>query len=167
MSTLTLRRLIAGITFSFICAASAHGQTPQTTTWEDLQSQIALGQKVDVVTIAAPTQRQTCLVRSIDANEIACTHRRHTTIFRAGDVAALIEPGVHRNYYFDFLAAGLGSILAAGLFALVCPVCAAVAAVAAVGFFVAAPLSTIHWHRGSGETLLFLAPGQTLQVRLS
>jgi hypothetical protein len=124
---------------------------------------------VKIITIAHPKLRHSCTVVSISANEIICGHSGHTMTFRAEDVAAVIEPGEHSHWYLYFA----GSLAAAGaatwgtvVLAAVCPICAAATGVAALFLYVITPGTAFLSDDDSADSLLYLAPGQTLKVGL-
>ena len=166
----TLRGCIAVVTFGFIFSAVALGQNPQDRAWESAQRNIAAKEKVYVVTIAHPKRRNLCVVQSIGLDKIVCTHPGHTRVFRAGDVAALIERGEHTRwqlYFAGVLAAGGAATWGTVVLASVCPVCAVATGVAALFLYVVAPLTAMLTEGDSGDSLLYLAEGQHLQVRLN
>ncbi len=164
----TAHRLITALALSLISGA-ALGQAPQTATWQGAQGLVATKKKVEIITIAHPKRRYSCVVDSINANEIICEHSGHITTFRAEDVAAVIEPGYHSHWYLYFA----GSLAAAGaatwgtvVLAAVCPICAAATGVAALFLYVITPGTAFLSDGDSADSLLYLAPGQTLKVGL-
>ena len=180
MTTTKLSRSITAVTLCFVAAGVALGQAPQvfqiprapqTSSWGDgVQRKVAAKEKVYVVTIAHPKHRNTCIVQSVDADEIVCTHPGHKTIFRAGDVAALIKPGEHTPVLLLFVsflagtgAATWGTVVLAG----VCPVCAVATGITAAVLFILADGSGFLADGDYADSLLYLAAGQRLQVRLN
>ena len=166
MITPALRRLITVFALNLICVTGALAQSAVTATWEGARAKLVnTRHKVYVVTVADATRRHVCRVDSINDSEIVCGHRGHTTSFQANDVAALILPGRHAPLHLSFassLALGAVAMMGAGIFSLVCPACAVVSGTAALVFFAMAPATAFH----TDDTLLYLAPGQSLQVNL-
>lgn len=169
MITTTLRRVVSVFALSLICVTGALAQSPDTAAWEGATGKLVdTKQKVEIVTIAEPTRRQMCRVDSIEESEIVCRHHGHTVTFQANDVAALILHGGTPGhvYFLRFLAAGGTAIFGGALLSLMCPTCAVAAVVAGLVFFAMAPVSAIYCRGNTGDTLLYLAPGQTLRVKL-
>jgi hypothetical protein len=167
-----LRSLFTGLALSFVSAAIALGQSPQTSTWEGARTELVntTQHTLYVITIAHPKSRHTCHIQSIDASEIVCTHHGHTTIYGAADVAALIFPGIHTRWYLyaaGFLAAGGAATWGAVVLASVCAPCFGGTLVAAFIFYGMVPMSAMLTDGDSADTLLYLAPGQTLKVKLN
>jgi hypothetical protein len=168
MTITTVNRLIMVLALSLISGA-ALGQAPQAATWQGAQALVVAKKNVKIITIAHPKLRHPCAVVSISANEIICGHSGHTMTFRAEDVAAVIEPGEHSHWYLYFA----GSLAAAGaatwgtvVLAAVCPICAAATGVAALFLYVITPGTAFLSDDDSADSLLYLAPGQTLKVGL-
>ncbi|HXE06951.1 MAG TPA: hypothetical protein VN612_03565 [Acidobacteriaceae bacterium] len=189
LSQQTLRRLLALATLTLFSAALALAQdaprqsrdparppasslvhsasynTPKLTEWNSL-TEINPSGRLFVVTRADPTHRHTCRVQSFSLDQLICKgHRR--SAFRAQDVAALIVPGNHISQRI-WLAIGNAELGAAiwGTIVLapVCPLCAAATAFgafSALGF-----AATTLMCDNVPDRLLYLAPSQTLQVKL-
>lgn len=171
----TLRRTFLVLALSFNFAAVAFSQNPAARTWLGARAEfVNTKQKLNkqaiyVVTIAHPTKRRRCLTQSIDAEQIVCTNHRHAITYRAEDVAALIVPGTHTRWYFyaaGFLAAGGAATWAAVVLAPACIPCAAATGVAALFLLWMAPMSAMATDDDTADTLLYLAPGQGLKVKL-
>jgi hypothetical protein len=166
----TLRSPFIALALSFVYAAVAFGQSP-TSTWEGTRMALVNSkQSLYVVTMAHPKRRHACLIQSINASEIVCTHHGRTTAYRAGNVAALIFPGTHTRWYLyaaGFLAGSGAATWGTVVLAPICIPCAAVTGIAAFFLFWMAPASAMMTDGDSSDTLLYLAPGQTLKVKLS
>jgi hypothetical protein len=165
-----MRHLIPAFAISCIFANVALCQTSTTSAWEGARAELANPkQTVYVITIAHPKTRHTCLVQSVNASEIVCAHYGRTTTFRAGDVGALILRGEHARWYLyaaGFLAAGGGATWATVALSSVCIPCAAATGLAALVLYTLAPMCAMMTDGDSPDQLLYLAPGQTLRVRL-
>jgi hypothetical protein len=110
------------------------------------------------------------LMQSINASEIVCMHHGHATAYRANDVAALISPGTHTRwslYAAGFLAASGAATWGTVVLASVCVPCAVVTGVAAIFLCWMAPASAMATDGDTSDKLLYLAPGETLKVKLS
>ena len=170
MTSRMLRSLIAVLALNFAFAAVGVGQTAHPTAWELAGLRLSLGQTIEVVTIKHPDRRQRCVVNSVNANEIVCTHHGDTIVYQAQDVMALIKPGNHPHvllWFAGVLAAGGAATWGTIVLTAVCPVCAVGTAVVALGLYVMAPMTGMLADDGDyPEELLYLAPGQTLQVKL-
>lgn len=170
MISLALRRIFTALALILVFATAASGQSPQTTTWEGARAVLAkTKQTVYIVTITHPKNRRTCLVQSIDASEIVCTHHGHSTAYRAEDVSALISPGTHTRWYLyaaGFLGAGGAATWGTVAFATVCAPCAVITGFAAFVLYWMAPASAMMTDGDSPDALSYLAPGQTLNVKL-
>jgi hypothetical protein len=163
------RSLFAGLALSFVFASFALGQSPTAPTWESARAERVATRTLYVITISHPKSRRTCLVQSIGASEIVCTHRGHQATYRVGEVAALILPGVHTRWYLyaaGFLTAGGAATWGTVVLASVCIPCAAATAVAAFFLYWMAPMSAMATDGDTADTLLYLAPGQSLKVKL-
>ena len=170
MTPSTLRRLFTVLMFSFVSVAVAPGQSQLTPTWEGARFKLFnTKQTLYVVTIAHPKSHHTCLMQSINASEIVCTHRGHTTAYRTENVAALIAPGVHARWYLyaaGFLSAGGAATWGTVALATVCPPCAVLTGIAAILLYSMVPLSAMVTDGDTSDKLLYLASGQTLKVKL-
>lgn len=170
MTAPTLRRFITVFALGFISATLALGQTPLTSTWEGAQKMTSAKHKVYVVTTGHPERRHACVVRSIDSSGIACTHLGRATVYRAADVAALIRPGSHTKWYLwtaGFAAAAVAATWGTVVLAPVCPPCAVGTGVAALFFVAVTPLTAMMGDEDDADALLYLAPGQALQFKMS
>lgn len=169
MSSSTRFRLLAFLALCLALSAVAHGQQPLTPTWEEARAELAnANDTVYVVTIAHPTSRHTCRMQSINAAEIVCSHHGHTTTYRAEDVAALVRRGTHTRWYLyaaAFLGAGGAATWGTVLLASVCAPCAVLTGVAAVLLYWMAPMSAMATDGDSPDKLLYLAPGQSLDLQ--
>lgn len=140
---------------------------PQYADWSRL-GQLHLGGKYFVITRAHPIVRHTCNVRSFTVDQLACKDSLGAThIYKPQEIAALIIPGEY-DFRLRFVL-GANAVMAAaiwGTIALV-PVCAPCAAATAFAAFVAfAASGSILTGDEKPDSLLYLAPGQTLRVRL-
>jgi len=109
------------------------------------------------------------MMQSINTSEIVCDHHGRLTIYKAQDVAAIIEPGEHTPvliYVGGILAASGAAAWGTGVLASVCIPCAVVTGVAALFLFMLAPGAAMAADGDSSDTLMYLAPGQKLQVKL-
>ena len=138
---------------------------PKFTNWNSL-AEINPSGKVFVVTTADPMHRHTCRVQSFTGDQLACKGLGNK-IYGAQEIAALIVPGDY-VYLITFIAsanAGLGAaIWGTIVLAPVCPPCAAATAFGAFFAFGAAGATLIG--DDTPDRLLYLVPGQTLQVKL-
>jgi len=138
---------------------------PKFTNWNSL-AEINPSGKVFVVTSADPMHRHTCRVESFTGEQLACKGLGNK-IYRMQEIAALIVPG-------DFAArvgVGIGFTSAAALVIWRTVVLAATCTPCAVGVGIAAfMLVVIDLGMQAADpvedSLLYLAPGQTLQVKL-
>lgn len=180
MTASTLRCFVTALTFGFISTAVACGQAPQVfqapqapqnSSWgEGVVRNIAAKDKVYVVTIAHPKYRHVCVVAWIDDDKIACTHPGHESVYRVEDVAALVQPGEHAHvwpYFVGFLASAVAATWGTIVLAPVCPPCAVATGAAALILYWMAPASGMMSDDDSPDTLLYLAAGQRLQVKLN
>ena len=171
MISSTLRRLLTVLALNFVFTTVALSQRPVTATWDGALAELVNTKRtLYVVTIAHPKNRHTCMMQSISGSEIVCTHHGHTTTYRAEDVAALIFPGTHTRWYLyaaGFLAGGGVATWGTVVLASVCVPCAAVTGVAAFFLYWMAPMSAMATDGDVADTLLYLAPGQILKVKLS
>ena len=161
-------RIFRALAFFLVFANIALGQSPQTTTWGHALAVLANSkQTVYVVTIAHPKNHRTCLVQSINASEIVCTHRGHSIAYRAEDVSAIISPGTHTRWYLyaaGFLGAGGAATWGTIALATVCAPCAVITGIAAFVLYWMAPASAMMTDGDSPDTPLYLAPRQTVSV---
>jgi hypothetical protein len=146
---------------------SLHYRTPKFTDWGALAPINARG-KLFVVTLAEPSRRQTCAVRSFTGDSVVCKRPFGAArTYRASEILALIVPGDHDFRIRALLGfnAGLGvSIWATVILAATCPACAVGTGIAALFCFGAA--GAIGIGDGQPDAVFFLAPGQTLRVEL-
>ena len=144
---------------------SASYDQPRFTNWYSLAVVNPSG-KLFVVTTADPKHRHACRIQSFAVDQLICKGGRQTN-FRTDEIAALIVPG---NYVSNRIRLVVGnSILGAAIWgsivlAPVCPLCAAGAAFAAADAFGFSSETLLCDH--IPDHLLYLAPGQTLQVKL-
>ena len=80
-------RLVTVLSASFIFAGIAFGQAPKTVTWERVEWRVTANEEVYVVTMAEPKREHACMVESVSADEIVCTHRGRTKVYGSKDVA--------------------------------------------------------------------------------
>lgn len=170
-SSIPIRHIIFCVTFCLLRGAAASGQNSPATTWEGVSIYAAANttKKLYIVTIAHPKKRNTCMMQSINQSEIACDHHGHPKFYKAEDVAAIIEPGEHTPvlvYVGGILAASGAAAWGTGVLASVCVPCAVVTGVAALFLFIMAPGAAMAADGDTSDTLLYIAPGQKLQVRL-
>jgi len=167
--------LIRQITFvvvtCFLFAVSARGQS-SASTWEVAPVDVGVGnspKRLYVVTKTHPTKRHTCEARSVSTSEIVCEHHGRPTIYKAEDVAAIIEPGEHSRwhlYSIGFLAASGLTAWGTAVVASICLPCAIAPGFAAFFLFWMAPAMAMGSDGDSPDKLLYIAPGQTLRVKL-
>ena len=189
LSQQTLRRLLALAALTFLSATLALAQQaqqpspdhahpaastlvhsasydhPRFTNWYSL-GVINPSGKLFVVTSTDPTHRHTCRVQSFTIDQLICKGGSRTN-FRTDEIAALIVPGNYVSQHF-LVAVGNAALGAAiwGTIVLapICPLCAAATAFGgldAVGFSLVTLVCD-----NVPDRLLYLAPGQTLQVKL-
>jgi hypothetical protein len=137
-------------------------------TWEEARFRVPAGKKFIVVTLAEPTHRNSCRVQSVTLDRLTCKRPfRKTRAYNSQQIAALITPGdkgLWRVLFFGFNG-GLGAAIWGTLIlAPVCVPCAVGTGVAAYFFFGAA--GVVLFSGFEPDSLLYLAPGQTLQVKL-
>jgi hypothetical protein len=170
MISSTLRRLSTVLALGSAFATAALGQSPLAPTWESAREELVnTKHTLYVVTISHPSRRHTCLMQSINASEIVCSNHGHATAYRAEEVAALISPGTHTRWYLyaaGFLAAGGATTWVTVILAPVCVPCAATTGIAAFFLYWMAPMSAMATDDDTADTLLYLAPGQSLKVNL-
>jgi len=179
LSQQTLRRLLALATLALLSATLALAQeTSQpgnrdfaksgTGNWSYAATIGSPHKKLFVVTIADPTHRHTCRVQSIAADQLVCKGSFNTTHFyKPQEVAALVIPGDYnlRVWMVSAANASLGAAIWATVILIpTCPPCAVATGIAALISFGVAGAALIG--EGTQEHLLYLAPGQTLQVKL-
>jgi hypothetical protein len=135
------------------------------------------GDRLLVVDMAQPDKKQSCKVKSIDADELVCgkSHGRILT-FHKDDVAALITPA-RQHRWGDIAGAGIataiggailyGAVLIATVSTPLIVVAIPVGLVGAV-FGIGGPACLIFsFHEpGSSEKVLYQREGQSLQVKL-
>ena len=108
-------------------------------------------------------------MQSIDTSQIVCDHHGEKTAYKADDIAAIIEPGEHTPvliYAGGILAASGAAAWGTAVLASVCIPCAVVTGVAALFLFMMAPGAAMASDGDSSDRLLYIAPGQKLQVKL-
>jgi len=164
------RNIIIFVASSLIFAVASSGQNSPAPAWEVAPVYPAnTTKKIYIVTISHPKKRHTCMMQSINTSEIVCDHHGRLTIYKAQDVAAIIEPGEHTPvliYVGGILAASGAAAWGTGVLASVCIPCAVVTGVAALFLFMLAPGAAMAADGDSSDTLMYLAPGQKLQVKL-
>lgn len=124
--------------------------------------------KLIVITMAQPTHRIACRVESFTVDQLACKGPFGTIrIYKPQQVAALLTPDdedVRRWLLLGFNGASAAAAWGTLVLSATCIPCAVATAVVAAFFFVAnGPVLVAD---GQPETVLYLAPGQTLQVQL-
>ena len=181
LSQQTLRRLLTLATLTLLSATLALAQeTSQpgdhdfakqsTDNWGDTVTVSTSGKKLFVLTMANPTHRHTCRLQSFAADKLVCKGSFHKArVYKPQDIAALtISDDKHfkvRDLPELVVFNALAGASTWGTIVLVptCPLCAAATAFAAVVYLV---LSNSTFPVDGPESLLYLAPGQTLQVKL-
>ena len=170
MNSSTLRLLFTGVALNFVFATVALGQSPRAPAWEGArQALVHTNGTLYIVTISHPNRRHKCLMQSINAGEIVCGQHGHTVAYRAEDVAAIISRGTHTRWYLyfaGFLAAGGAATWATVALTSVCIPCALATGVAAILLYWVAPMTAMFTDGDTDDKLLYLAPGQSLKVRL-
>ena len=178
LSQQTLRRLLALAALTLFSATLALAQeTPPgnrdfakkgTDNWSYAATIGSPHKKLFVVTMADPTHRHTCRVQSFTADQLICQGSFHKThIYKPQEVSALVTPGDYslRVWMVSAANASLGAAIWATLVLIpTCPPCAVATGIAALISFGVAGAALIG--EGTQEHLLYLAPGQTLQVKL-
>ena len=179
LSQQTLRRLLALATLTLLSATLALAQeTPppgnrdfakkSTDNWSDAAIIGAPQKKLFVITMADPTHRHACRVQSITADQLVCKGSFNKThVYKPQEVAALVTPGDYnlRVWMVSAANASLGAAIWATVVLIpTCPPCAVATGIAALISFGAAGAALIG--EGTQEHLLYLAPGQTLQIKL-
>ena len=170
-SSIPIRHIIRCALSCLLFAAAASGQSSPTATWElaPIYAAANTTKKLYIVTISHPKKRHACMLQSIDTSQIVCDHRGHISVYKAEDVAAIIELGEHTPvwiYVGAVLAASGAAAWGTGVLASVCIPCAAVTGVAALFLFMMAPGAAMAADGDSSDTLLYIAPGQKLKVKL-
>ncbi len=136
--------------------------------WDYASLRAPSGRKLYVITMAQPTHRIACRVRSFTVDQLVCKGPFGTThIHKPQEVSALITP--NDNDVRLRLVLGLNGALAAAIWGTVvlsatCIPCAVATGVVALVLFAAAGAVLIG--DGQPETLLYLAPGQQLHLKL-
>ena len=144
------------------------GTVPSNHDWQDAQSVGSSNRKLFVVTIAQPSRRQTCRIRSFTPDKLVCSRViGGPRTYLPGQIIALILPGDHGLKLR--LALGLNGGLAAAVWgtvvlAAICPACAVVTGIVALALFGAAGAVLIGDEQP--DRLLYLAPGQRLTGKL-
>lgn len=176
------RTLITTFALTLIFASLAHAQNvqpwaswpPSTPRSDTFRGAMALGPtqgKLFVVTIAHPKQKQTCRIQSFKEDQLVCSRSRGRApiVYRAQDVAALITPGEHTNvvaWFLGYVGVGAGAITGAVFLASVTIIGAVPVAIAGGFILLMAPLTGMFADDDCPDTVLYLAPGQQLQVKL-
>jgi hypothetical protein len=146
---------------------SLHYNQSKFTSWNSL-AQINPRGKLLIVTLAQPTYRHTCAVHSFTATGLVCKGPFGTTrTYKSSDIAALIVSGefdLKIRLVLAFNAALGASIWGTVVLAATCPGCAVATGIAALFFFGGAGAILIG--DDVPDRLLYLAPGETLQVKL-
>ena len=186
LSQQTLRRLLTLATLMLLSATLALAQhrsvtsarpsaptftaawrEPRYRDWSQLYP-LHLGGRLFVLTTQHPKARHTCHVRSFATDQLVCRDSLgvpHT--YKSQDIATLIIPG---EYELKLrMLAGFNAGLGAGIWATivlapVCPPCAAATALVALCAFSGA--GAIMVGDDIEDAILYLAPGQTLQIKL-
>ena len=142
-----------------------HYKQPRFNNWGPL-AQISPGGKLFVVTLKDPTHSHSCRIRSFTADELHCKGLGART-YSSQEIAALIVPGDH-DFRLRFVA-GANAALGAAIWGTVvlAPVCIPCAVGTAIGaFFAFSAAGAVFIGDGKPDSILYLAPGQTLQVKL-
>lgn len=178
LSQQTLRRLLTLAALTLLSATLALAQDVQQPAkresaeqapgnWSDAATLSSSQKNLFVVTTAAPTHPHTCRVQSITTDQLICKAAFGAShIYQSQDIAALLIPAKYKfkfKPHFDTAdkiglgAAILGGIAMTGLGA---PLVAA----GVLGLVVACTLTDAVLI--TPDRLLYLAPGQTLQVKI-
>jgi hypothetical protein len=179
MAHQTTCTLTAVLAFTLLSQTLAQAQDQPTTVdlptsssttqrWDYASLLAPSGRKILLITIAQPTHRIACRVKSSTVDHIACKDPFGVThTYKSQDIAALITPG-DKDVRIWFLLGFNGASAAAAWGTLVlsatCIPCAVATAVVAFALF--GTCGAFLMADGQPETLLYLAPGQTLQVKL-
>lgn len=137
-------------------------------TWEYAPSRAPSGRKIFVISMARPTHRIACRVQSFTVDQLACKRPfGKTRIYKPQQIAALILPGdddLKLRLVLGFNGALGAAIWGTVVLAPICPPCAVGTGIAALFFFGAAGATLIG--DDQPDSLLYLAPGQTLNKKL-
>jgi len=129
------------------------------------------GGKLFITTMAQPTHRIACRVKSFTTDQLDCKGPFGITrIHKSKDLAAIIQPGYHASVPLCFLAvASAGATLVTGavFLASITVIGAVPVAIAGGILLLMAPLAAADATDGDdSDQLLYLAPGQQLCVKL-
>jgi len=170
ISSIPIRHIGLCATCCLLFAAVALGQNAPVPAWDVAPIYAAnTTKKIYIVTIAHPKRRHSCMMRSIDTTGIVCEHHGHIRNYKAEDVAAIIEPGEHSHWYIysiGFLAASGLTAWGTAVVASICLPCAIVPGLAAFALFWMAPAMAMAADGDSSDSLLYIAPGQVLKIKL-
>jgi hypothetical protein len=137
-------------------------------TWNDASAHTPYGRKIFVVTVAQPTHRETCRIQSFTVDRLVCQGPfGRTRIHKPQDVAALILPGefdLKLRLLLGFDGASAAAAWGTLVLAATCIPCAVATGVVALFFFGASGAILIG--DDQPDALLYLAPGQQLQVKV-
>jgi hypothetical protein len=146
---------------------SLHYSHPKFTNWDSL-AQINPSGKLFVITLAQPAHRHSCAVRSFTATELVCKGSFGSVrSYKALEIAALIVPGdfaARVGFAVGFTGATAVVAWRAFVLAATCTACAVGVAIGAFLLFVL-DVGT-QAADPANDALLYLAPGQNLQVKL-
>ena len=167
LATLTL--LSATLALAQTAAPPAHPQPPSlsNTNWGSAEDLGAPKRILFVVTTARPTHRITCRVQTFTDDQLTCKGPfGRTRIYKAQDIAAIILPGdfaTRVGFGLGFTGAAAAATWGTVVLAATCTPCAVGVGIAAFLLFVV-DLGT-QAADPYEDQLLYLAPGQTLQVK--
>jgi len=185
LSQQALRRLLTLAMLTLLCATLALAQEataspgplvikPTTNEWAGIPGLVQRNDRIIVVTTVEPARRHMCRVQSVDASQLVCfSHIGKPHVYPSQQVAALILQGDHYHpphSVFGWIVFALGGANVSGAVFLASASIAGAVSLAVVGgflMFVAPILEDIDAAPdGIPDALLYLAPGQTLQVKL-
>jgi hypothetical protein len=126
------------------------------------------GRHLDIVTLAAPTIRQSCQIRKLTADTVTCVapFYRAKTVFQRADILAAIQPPSFDNFFGGLTAA---AIIPLAILSWVLLPYGGVLALCLIGPGILALYSKIAYHDPSDnlhDILLYQRPNSTLTVHL-
>ena len=136
-----------------------------------LKREIVPGRKLTIVTQDKPLLRQTCKVEQFDAEKLVCRGKSGPTTYREQDLVAVIaanrEFGLPRPFRFiGTLGIGGGALAGAALLSSIPIVGIPLAVVGGILLINATVEGLDSGGTGPRERLLYLNPGQRLQIDL-
>ena len=172
-----IRTLATILALTFLSQTLALGQDQPTPapppavdnlhTWDHAQSWALSAKNILVITMAQPTHRIACRVQSFTVDQLACKSPfGKSRIYKPQEVAALTTPsddGFKLRFVLALNGVAAAAIWGTVVLASTCIPCAVATGVAALLFFGAAGAVLIG--DDQPETLLYLAPGQKLQLK--